>query len=253
LAIISAVQGVTKKWAKQRKAEERHASARENRIIAMTRSRQVSIRDAAWDVMEQAYMRASADGTLPANARQVMYAARPYIQSHADKPLGSRFDQYFTQTLLPDYIEENEVDRDVVYDDRGHFREPHGTSLLGLGTRDYLGRLDHDADLDKEDDFQLSEKLFSIRGPKHRFGAILFIENEGFMSLFDAVQLAERFDIAIMSTKGVSVTAARYLVDELCGQYDIPLLVLHDFDKSGFTILGTLQRDTRRYFVLQRY
>jgi hypothetical protein len=36
-------------------------------------------------------------------------------------------------------------------------------------------------------------------------------------------------------------------VDKLCGDYDIPLLVLHDFDKSGFTILGTLQRDTRRY------
>ena len=51
-------------------------------------------------------MKASANGTLPANARQIMYAARPYIQANADRPLGSRFDQYFTQTLLPDYIEE---------------------------------------------------------------------------------------------------------------------------------------------------
>jgi hypothetical protein len=196
--------------------------------------------------MAGAYARASANGTLPANARQIMYAARPKIQAVTGKALD---DQYFTQTLLPDYVNEHEVDWDVVYDDRGHFREPHGTGLLGLGTlnvRDYLGRLDDGAGLE-EDDFQLTEKLFSIRGPKHRFGAILFIEKEGFMSLFDAVQLAERFDIAIMSTKGVSVTAARYLVDELCGLYDIPLLVLHDFDKSGFTILGTLQRDTRRY------
>ena len=29
--------------------------------------------------------------------------------------------------------------------------------------------------------------------------------------------------------------------------YYIPLLLLHDFDKSGFSIAGTLQRDTRRY------
>ena len=32
---------------------------------------------------------------------------------------------------------------------------------------------------------------------------ILFIEKEGFMPLFEAVQLAERFDLAIMSTKGM--------------------------------------------------
>jgi hypothetical protein len=51
----------------------------------------------------------------------------------------------------------------------------------------------------------------------------------------------------IISTKGVSVTAARLLVDEICGDHDLPLFVLHDFDVAGFLILGTLQRDTRRY------
>ena len=33
----------------------------------------------------------------------------------------------------------------------------------------------------------------------------------------------------------------------MCYDHDIPLLLLHDFDKSGFAIAGTLQRDTRRY------
>jgi hypothetical protein len=69
--------------------------------------------------------------------------------------------------------------------------------------------------------------------------------------LFEAVRLAERYDLAIMSTKGMSSTASRELVDDLCGAGNggarIPLLVLHDFDKAGFSILGTLQRDTRRY------
>jgi hypothetical protein len=50
-----------------------------------------------------------------------------------------------------------------------------------------------------------------------------------------------------MSTKGMSVTAARSLVDEMCAEYDIPLLILHDFDKAGFSIAGTLKRDTDRY------
>jgi Topoisomerase 6 subunit A/Spo11, Toprim domain len=61
------------------------------------------------------------------------------------------------------------------------------------------------------------------------------------------VKLAKRYDLMIVSTKGVSVTAARRLIDEVCGNYDLPLFVLHDFDLSGFVILGTLQRDTRRY------
>jgi len=41
--------------------------------------------------------------------------------------------------------------------------------------------------------------------------------------------------------------ASRNLVDTLCGDHNIPLLTLHDFDKAGFSIVGTLQRDTRRY------
>jgi hypothetical protein len=81
---------------------------------------------------------------------------------------------------------------------------------------------------------------FPTYGPEHRFSAVLFIEKEGFMPLFAAVNLAERYDIAIMSTKGMPVVACRCLADELCGEWQIPLLVLHDFDKAGFSILGTL-------------
>jgi DNA topoisomerase VI subunit A len=55
--------------------------------------------------------------------------------------------------------------------------------------------------------------------------------------MFREVQLGERYDLAIMSTKGVSVTAARRLIDYIYARYRLPLFVLHDFDKSGFTIL----------------
>ena len=99
-AIIGAVQGVTAKWTKQRKAEERHAAARARRWEAMTYSRSITIKDAAYDAIPDAYMNASADGTLPAKARQVMYAARGRIQELTGKSLD---DRYFTQTLLPDY------------------------------------------------------------------------------------------------------------------------------------------------------
>ena len=247
-AIIGAVQSVTKKWAKQRKREEREASAALNRRYAMTRCYHTTLRDAAWRVMEDAYLKASGNGTLPAHARQIMYAARPSIQQIADREIGKGFDKYFTQTLLPDYIDEKGVDWNVVFDARGHFHEPHTKEQVALGTlqvRNYLRRVgEHKVG---ELDFGIIEERYPTLGPKNRFGAILFIEKEGFMPLFAAVKLAERYDLAIMSTKGMSTTAARELVDELAGDHDIPLLVLHDFDKSGFSIVGTLSRDTRRY------
>jgi hypothetical protein len=44
----------------------------------------------------------------------------------------------------------------------------------------------------------------------------------------------------------MSVVAARTLIDELCAE-DARLLIARDFDKAGFSIAGTLTRDTRRY------
>ena len=72
---------------------------------------------------------------------------------------------------------------------------------------------------------------------------MLYVENEGFMPLFERVKLAERYDIAIMSSKGMSVTAARDLVNHL----NVPVVVLHDFDASGIIIVDTLANSTRRY------
>ena len=133
-AIIGAVQGVTKKWQKQRKQEERQSSSYTNRMYAMTRRYHVSQREAAWQVMEEAYMKASNNGLLPAHARQIMYAARPQIQQMADKQIGKGFDKYFSQTLLPDYMEEKGVDWNVVFDARGNFHEPHTGESVPLGT-----------------------------------------------------------------------------------------------------------------------
>ncbi len=141
-AIITAVTVVTKKWAKQRKAEERHARAESNRRWVMTSRDRFTIRDAADDVMEEAYLKASSGGTLPAHARQIMYAARGPIQAATGEQLN---DQYFCQTLLPDYMRdysEETADWNVVFDARGHFHEPHTDHVVPLGTldvRDYLG------------------------------------------------------------------------------------------------------------------
>jgi hypothetical protein len=92
-----------------------------------------------------------------------------------------------------------------------------------------------------------SDANINVIGPSGSISGVLFCEKEGFNPLFKAVNLANRYDLMIISTKGVSVTAARQLIDDICGDNDLPLFVLHDFDFDGFKIFGTLQRDTRRY------
>ena len=242
--LVDVVESMTRKWTRQQKSEERYPSNIRYRVSRMTREPRITQKASAWEVMEDAYMAASANDTLPAQARQIYYQARPKIMALTEnKEL--KFD-YFSQTLLPDYIEETGVDWDVVYDARGHFEEPHTNRRMGCGTievRDYLAEA-KDPDIEPAD--FTGAKIDTI-GPAGNTSGILFIEKEGFGPLFKAVDLANRHDLMIISTKGVSVTAARKLIDEACGDHNLPLFVLHDFDVAGFLILGTLQRDTRRY------
>ena len=106
-AIIGAVEGVTAEMgeaAQARGARERRRAGTGRNVMVRPKHRHGPRRGLADH--EEAYLKASANGTLPAHARQIMYAARPHIQATADRDLGARFDQYFTQQLLPEYIEE---------------------------------------------------------------------------------------------------------------------------------------------------
>jgi hypothetical protein len=239
-----ALKSATSKWTRQKKSEERHPGNIRYRVSRMTKEPRTTQKDAAWEVMEAAYMAASGNDTLPALARQIFYQARPKIMEVTDdKEL--RY-SYFSQTLLPDYIEEHAVDWNVVYDARGHFQEPHTNRRIGCGTLEVANYLD----AVQEPEIippGFSDANVDIIGPAGNVSAIFFCEKEGFNPLFRAVDLANRYDLMIISTKGVSVTAARRLIDEICGNNDLPLFVLHDFDVAGFMIVGTLQRDTRRY------
>jgi hypothetical protein len=242
--ILDCVETATAKWTRQKKSEERHPGNVRYRASRMTREPRTTQREAAWEVMEEAYRRASGNGTLPALARQIFYQARPKIMALTeDKELAYG---YFSQTLLPEYIEEHGVQWRVVYDARGHFEEPHTHRRIGCGTIEvgnYLHKMKEPLLVEAE----FCDANIDVIGPDGNLSAVLFCEKEGFNPLFRAVNLANRFDLMIVSTKGVSVTAARQLIDAICGDHDLPLFVLHDFDVAGFLIFGTLQRDTRRY------
>src|SRR6516165_4669651 len=246
-ALVEGIRKVSADWAKQRKAEERHASAQRHRMDRLLRVRTVSVKEAAFDVMEKAYTDASDNGVLPANARQIMYAARPDILRITGRD--SFDDAYFTQQLLPGFVDlypEVCADWDVVYDARGSFIEPHTDREVAIGTLEVRNYLQRRGAKKTELGGLREEPQFPTYGPENRYRAILFIEKEGFDPLLRAAQIAQRFDIAIMSTKGMSTTAARQLLDQLSPRVE-QILVLHDFDVSGFTIFGTLASDSRRY------
>jgi hypothetical protein len=117
--------------------------------------------------------------------------------------------------LLPNFVNKHGADWDVVYDDRGHFMEPHTKKVVGLGSlavRDYVNRVGKL----KLEPAEFEPAAIATCGPDGSFGAVLFVEKEGFMPLFERVRLAKRYDIAIMSAKGMSNTASRTLIDAIC-------------------------------------
>jgi hypothetical protein len=83
-------------------------------------------------------------------------------------------------------------------------------------------------------------------GPINRYKYALFVEKEGFDTLVEQSGIRERYDMMAFSTKGMSVTSARQLVEALSVR-GVTILVAHDFDVAGLTICHTLGHDTRRY------
>ena len=242
--IIGAIRSVTKRWAKQRKAEERDANARARRWRSVG-TRRDTIKKLVFNLLPESYSAVSNNNRLPALARQLMYEVRRRLQTYTQEALEA---SYFTQTLLPRFMREyagTTADWDVVYDARGHIAEPHTEIIVPLGTLDVRQYLQETA---ADDDVGFNpETLYPTHGPANRFGAIFLPEKEGFFPLYKAARLAEWFDLAIMPTKGLSTTACRQLVDRLCGEHGIPLLVLHDLDKAGFSIKATFSRNTERF------
>ena len=155
-------------------------------------------------------------------------------------------DAYFqAQTLLPDYIAGNPditADWDVVYDDRGHFTEPYMGRVVNLGTLDvrkYLrGCGPQSAGMPTIAVTDVGK--YPTHGIEQSFRGRAVHRKGRFRPFAKSRATRERFDIAIMSTKGLSNVAARRLIDEVCGRcgaIGLPLFVLHDFDKAGFSIL----------------
>ena len=131
-AIVRDTTKVTKNWTKYK---ERRIRSYGRATWTPPRIKKVTIKDIAWRVMPDAYAKA-AGGIGKCQPRQIFYAARPMILDELDdeKDVSS---VYFTQTLLPDFMAAHSSETaswDILWDERGHFAEPHTGKEIGIGT-----------------------------------------------------------------------------------------------------------------------
>jgi len=182
-------------------------------------SPKITLKDAAFAVMEQAWAQATDNGSGPAGARTIYYQARPLMQEFTDDVIT---DTYFTQALLPAYQREVRELPGVYYEPRGTLNEPHTGKSVPLGTREVDG-------------YQV---------PKWTYDKILFVEKQGLWPMLEASGLAERYDMAIIAGAGFATVAARTLLDR--AESDCTIFVLHDADPNGYLIDATVREATPR-------
>lgn len=213
--------------------------------------RRGAIRASVYAALPAAYMAASDQGRLPAPARQVAYALRRItglgdaLSMNYCLKNGVKIDGRSVGAIAAYQTEhpEQTADWDIVRDARGNLREPHTYRTVPLGTLDVRAYLRFDGDdLDDDGAPQLALE-YPTYGPRDRFGAILYIEKEGFSEQLAADNVAERWDLAICSSKGYSVDAARRVLAELAERNGCRVLVAHDFDKQGVGIADLIARE----------
>jgi hypothetical protein len=243
--IFEVTRGVTKEWTKQRKAEER--SSRAIWARGYIYSDRVNFTDVAGPILHAGYAHASGDGKYTVDKRQFYYAVRDQFLEKTGREIRAG---YFSQNLLVKYMNqhpERTAPWKITASPRGTLtipnagpnrdvRIPCGTTAIA----EYLKAAAKCDPLAGVKDFAVNVTWPSL-AEGQRYQAVLYIEKEGFDPQLREARIADRFDVAIISCKGQSVTAARMFVDQVCRvNGGVPLFVAHDFDKYGFEIAQRL-------------
>ncbi|OWK39871.1 ATP-binding protein [Fimbriiglobus ruber] len=164
--------------------------------------------------------RLSGDGAYQFSLRQLFYAIRPkLIAAIGREPMYERFAR-----VVGEY-EDAHGEIDGLYrDNRGTLVHPHsGTGDgLPLGTR----------------------MVAAYARPEWQFNKILYCEKEGLFPVLRHVRWPERYDCALLTSKGFASRAAHDLLARLEGGTEpITFFCIHDADGPGTVIFESL-RDT---------
>lgn len=172
------------------------------------------------DHLSDAIDKTSGNGSFLFSQRQLYYAIRPYIM----EALGGKQPKYtYFCKVITDYETEYGDIPGMYRDPRGTLYHPHTQEEISLGT--------------------IAVQRYNR--PKWTFNKIIFIEKEGYFESLKDVGFPEKYDCALLSSKGYASRAVKDLFD-LLGETneEIQFFCVHDADAAGTMIFQTLQEST---------
>jgi len=169
--------------------------------------------------LESAIEKTSGNGLYKFSQRQLYYTIRPYVSSILDKELDYN---YFCR-VITEYEADNGMINGLYRDPRGILYHPHLQEEIPVGTL----------------------SIEEYNRPAWTFNKILYSEKEGFFQILRDAKFPERFDCALLTSKGYASRAVKDLFD-LLGETDEEILFfcIHDSDSAGTKIYETLQEAT---------
>lgn len=181
-----------------------------------------TMKDVMMDSMGEAIKKASGGGEYLFSQRQLFYAVRPYVISG----FGKEPDYNYFCNVLTDYEEEFGSVEGLYRDPRGVLYHPHTGEEIPIGTL----------------------SVSNYERPEWTFNKILYSEKEGFFTILKKAKFPERFDCALLTSKGYASRAVKDLFD-LLGETDeeIQFFCIHDADSAGTKIYETLSEATRSH------
>ena len=247
--VTEELERLAKPWIKYRRAQER---GKRPALPDEPKPERVTFKEAAFRAMAEAYEAASSGGKYPIISQQVFYKARPKILELTSRTeLKDEERARFCYTLLPLFVQEHrDLTRNwrIIYKPWGELIEPHTRQKVGLGTTEvarYRASWTNGLDLG-DTDFDMPAWQVETHGPHHRYGAVVIVEKGGIADVLRQAGVDDRHDVAIIGNQGQSVEAELVLADAL-GRVDVPIFLLTDFDRQGFTIAENLRSGTWRH------
>lgn len=148
--------------------------------------------------------------------RQLYYHIRPKLIAM----LGEEPDYNYFSKVIGDHEDEKGGIANLYRDDRGTLYHPHTGESISLGTRAVSG----------------------YERPAWGFNKILYSEKEGFFPILQQAGFPERFDCALLTSKGFATRAARDVL-RLMVDTDEPITFycIHDADGPGTVIYQSLR------------